>query len=87
MKNNKDNCGIMYAQNLNLIAVSFANALACELTEEEILVLAAFFEVVGDALALIPSVTSMQNSICSKSDTSSNTNLNDSESGTDNTIF
>ena len=46
-------------QKLNLIAVSFANAISEGLKNDEILLLAAFFMLVGDALTLIPAANDL----------------------------
>lgn len=45
-----DNC---YGQKLNLIAVSFANAIAEGLNENEISLLSSLLQLVGEALSVI----------------------------------
>lgn len=60
-----ENC---YGQKLNLIAVSFANAISKDLTREEITLLSAFFMLVGDALAVI----SAANDFCEKKNSDTN---------------
>ncbi len=51
-----------YGQKLNLLAVSIANALSEGLSDDEINLLAGLFQVVGDALAVIPAAKDLKGS-------------------------
>lgn len=46
--------GNCYGQKLNLIAVSFANAIAENLDDNEINLMSTLLQLIGEALAVIP---------------------------------
>lgn len=50
--------GNCYGQKLNLIAVSFANAIADGLNDNEINLMSTLLQLIGEALAVIPEANS-----------------------------